>query len=343
MTSAINTSSLDSNYPSPGVNNSSQGFRDNFTNIKNNLETAKTELGDLQSKVLVKSALTGTSMDNDMNNGVIANVQTLSFRASTYNLGTNLSGTVTVDCTLGDVQYGTIATSGTGANAIDLKFTKWPPTVNPIYSRIEVILTVVAGQTISLPSNVSLGLDTIEGRASSVITVPYDVTRLHYLFSSIDCGTTVEIQPIDRPRQTAQIVQRTVNSPKGFKGDKAGDITADANYLYICTASYDSIETTGTVQSTTDTGNIVTLSTGTYYSGDVLVFTGTPTTNSNLSTNTVYYISTVSGVNVTLTTTSGGSQVDVGTGTKDSNPDITFNFTAYHGSNIWKRTSLNSF
>ena len=35
--STINTNGLDVNYPIPGVNNNSQGFRDNFTSIKTNL------------------------------------------------------------------------------------------------------------------------------------------------------------------------------------------------------------------------------------------------------------------------------------------------------------------
>ena len=38
--SAINTNGLNVNYPVPGVNNNSQGFRNNFTNIKQNLDTA---------------------------------------------------------------------------------------------------------------------------------------------------------------------------------------------------------------------------------------------------------------------------------------------------------------
>jgi hypothetical protein len=203
--SNINTGSIDGGYPSPGVNNSSQGFRDNFTNIKNNLTTAATEIGDLQSKVLVKSALSGTTMDNDMNNGIIANVQTLGFRASTYNLGTNLSGTVTVDCTLGDVQYGTM--DGNSIVPLNLQFSKWAP--SGTRGVIDVIIDITGGKQIILPDSVSIGLDTIEGLDSSasypLITIPSGVTKVHYQFASVDCGTTVEIVPVDRPRQTTQI------------------------------------------------------------------------------------------------------------------------------------------
>ncbi len=55
--SNINTSSIDVNYPTPGVNNSSQGFRDNFSAIATNLNTAGTEITELQQKAVVKTAL----------------------------------------------------------------------------------------------------------------------------------------------------------------------------------------------------------------------------------------------------------------------------------------------
>ncbi len=45
--STINTNSLNVNYPVPGVNNNTQGFRDNFSSIKTNLDTAGTEISDL--------------------------------------------------------------------------------------------------------------------------------------------------------------------------------------------------------------------------------------------------------------------------------------------------------
>ena len=230
MTSAINTSSLNSDYPTPGVNNSSQGFRDNFTNIKTNLDTISTELSDLQSKVLVKSGLTGTVMNNDMFNGVISNVQTLGFRASMYNLGTNLSGLVTVDCTLADVHYGIIT------GDITLSIDKWAP-ANTL-GRVEVMFTVTAGQKINLPSSVTLGIDTIEGRSGLVITVPAGVSKLHYVFSSGDCGTTVEIMPVDRPRQTTQIKWGTPATSKGVMGDQQGMTMIDATYIYTCITTY---------------------------------------------------------------------------------------------------------
>ena len=54
--SQINTNGINVNYPVPGQNNSSQGFRDNFAAIRTNINTASTEITDLQAKVVVKAA-----------------------------------------------------------------------------------------------------------------------------------------------------------------------------------------------------------------------------------------------------------------------------------------------
>ena len=81
--STINTNPINVNYPVPGVNNNSQGFRDNFASIVTNLNIAATELTDLQNKVVVKQALTGTVVNNDMANTLISNASTVGFRATT--------------------------------------------------------------------------------------------------------------------------------------------------------------------------------------------------------------------------------------------------------------------
>lgn len=51
MASNIVSTTIDENYPVAGVDNDSQGFRDNFTIIKQNFTYAKTEIEDLQGGV----------------------------------------------------------------------------------------------------------------------------------------------------------------------------------------------------------------------------------------------------------------------------------------------------
>jgi hypothetical protein len=230
--SNINTASIATNYPNPGVNNSSQGFRDNFSAIKNSLDTAGTEIGELQGKVLLKSALTGSTLNNDMAGGQISNVLTLGFRKTTYQLGSNLNGIITIDCSKADVHYGTVT------DDCKLDFSKWSP--SETQGTVEVILTVTAGRKIALPDNVVYGQTTIEGYRSSnnSVIVPAGVTRIHWSFSSIDCGTSVEIQPIDTPRITRQIKWGAPTTNKGSVGDKQGAVMLDATYLYVCVADY---------------------------------------------------------------------------------------------------------
>jgi len=54
MASNINSTDIDAEYPIAGQDNDSQGFRDNFSTIKNSLATAKSEITDLQDNAARK-------------------------------------------------------------------------------------------------------------------------------------------------------------------------------------------------------------------------------------------------------------------------------------------------
>jgi hypothetical protein len=227
MTSAINTGPMNVNYPTPGVNNSTQGMRDNWASIKTNLNSAGTEISDLQGKVLLKSALTGTTLNNDMANAQISNALTLGFRASTFNLGNNLANTILVDLTNGDVQYGTIT-----ANA-QLQFAKWAPTGTQ--SNVQLILNVANNSAVlSLPNNVTHGVSTIKNylgngsQPGGQVALPASDAQVQYVFSTVDCGTNVTVSPINVPRQTQQITKRIVANAIGQPGDLAGDVCIGA-------------------------------------------------------------------------------------------------------------------
>jgi hypothetical protein len=235
--SSINTNSIDVSYPSPGVNNSSQGFRDNFAGIKNNIEIAKTELADLQKNVLVKGALSGTTMANDMNGGIISNVLQTGTRRLTYSLGSNLSGTVGIDVSLGEVHHGIVVSN------ISLMFTKWATTEQ---QQVDVKLQVSKGQKIYLPSNVKIGIDTLEGYDSvnHAVLVPYGVSDLHFVFITSDCGTNITVSVLNRPRQSTQVAARTfdvianANVLHGESGDMEGDVAYYGGNIWVCHTSY---------------------------------------------------------------------------------------------------------
>lgn len=293
--STINTSGVNINYPIPGINNNSQGFRDNFAAIKTNLDTAGTEITNLQQNVVVKSALAGTTVNNNMNDTLISNALTKSFRATTYNLGNALSGTVLVDVSNGDVQYGTIAANTT------LAFSGWA--VAGLQSNVELQLAVSnAVAVITFPSQISsnncYGITTIESYANvggfATVTIPYGVCEVDYRLSSTDCGNTIHIEQFNRPRKSTEMRLRNP-IPTGYVGDVTGTFSTDP-----VTA------TSINITNTTVTTNVFTTSdtTGSFYLDQPVIFTGT--TFGGVSSGTTYYIRTIpSATEFTLSTSPG--------------------------------------
>ena len=187
--SSINPNNIDGTYPIAGQDNDSQGFRDNFTNIKNNFTFAKTELEDLQSKVILKSALSGTTLDNNLNNAQLKGAQIVRQTETRSDLG-SLSGTVTVDWSEGHFQ--TLATGG----SVTLAFDGWPTSGFWTSLKLQVDVTNVA-HTLTLPSEVSQNLSSVQGASGQVITFP---STGYYIFefSTYDGGTTVWIRDLLR-------------------------------------------------------------------------------------------------------------------------------------------------
>lgn len=339
--STINTNGINVNYPVPGVNNNSQGFRDNFAAIRTNLNTAGTEITDLQNKVVVKSALANSTVNNDMANTLISNALTRSFRASTYNLGNAISGTVLVNVSLGDVQYGAIAGNTT------IQFTGWSPTSTQ--SNVQLQLSVSNNLAVlSFPSQVTDGVTSLENYANvantNTVSIPYGVTQLDYRFSTLDCGNSITVEPFNNPRIISQVQQRTP-APTGFQGDVAGDISIDANYVYVCTASYNSIANTVVIANASSTGDLLTVSnTGSLTLNDPIIFTGANVTQANLVANTIYYVKAIASagangtISVSATRTSGTAGANV-TLTTTANG---FSANTLNGTDIWKRIALTS-
>jgi len=293
--STINTNGINVNYPVPGINNNSQGFRDNFASIRTNLNTAGTEITDLQNKVVVKSALANSTVNNDMANTLISNALTRSFRASTFNLGNALSGVVSVNVSLGDVQYGTIAGNTT------IQFTGWAPTSTQ--SNVQLQLAVSNNLAVlSFPSQVTDGIMTLENYANiantNTVTVPYGVTQLDYRFSTLDCGNTITVEPFNNARITSQVQTRNV-APTGAQGDMVGDIAVSTgvNQLTITSSNAsDYLNTANTVQLYTDMP---------------IVFTGV-TMEANITVGTTYYVRNVSAnTYFTVSSTLGGANVNL--------------------------------
>jgi len=239
MASNINPNNIDGTYPIAGVDNDSQGFRSNFTNIKNNFTYAKSEITDLQTKAILKSALTGTSLDNNMAGSLLSSAEFKDFRETRYDFG-SISGTVTLNHANG--HYQTVTTS----DIISLAFTNWPASGKLGRIRLDVTVTNIA-HTLVLPAAVTIGVKGIAGYNSTTSTITFSETGTYiFEFTTDDAGTTISIDDLTRPRDYfysdhLKLTGRTITDPRGQAGDVAGYFVVDTvtPALWLCTGTYD--------------------------------------------------------------------------------------------------------
>ena len=191
MTSSINPDNINYNYPVAGQPNNTQGFRDNFSGTYNNFLAAENEINEIQTKGVFKSALTGTTLDNNLNDNELyaVNLRDVSY---TQKQITATAGSIELDYSAG--QYQTIPTT---SGSVSLSFKNWPTSGNSGSLNVSINITNVA-YTLTLPVAVSLGTSGIQGYASNVIT--FGATGIYqFVFSTTDSGTTITIVDVTRP------------------------------------------------------------------------------------------------------------------------------------------------
>lgn len=328
--STINTSGINANYPVPGENNSSQGFRDNFANIKTNFNVTAAEITDLQNKVVLKQALANSTLNNDMGGALISNATTRFFRSSTYNLGNALSGTVLVDVSLGDIQYGNVAGN------VTFQFGGWAP-INTESSVVLKLGISNPNAVITFPSEVTstysgFGVTILENYSNTggvaSITVPNGVIELDYQLTTIDCGNTIYVTPLNRPFQTTQ-VQQGIPISTGLRGDKAGAISFGpiANQVSI----------TSTLNSDIVINAAVVSMPGSSINGTILTVGGTDDAVMDLSyiSGTTLNVVTLSSGNIQIGMQLIGSGIAPGT-------TIVENLTGSGSGSTWRVSVLHS-
>lgn len=225
MASNINPNNIDTAYPIAGQDNDSQGFRDNFTNIKTNFTYAEDEIDDLQAKVVLKSALTGTTLDNDMSGSLIQNAKIQGYRATRVALGA-VSGSNTIDYSAG--HYHTLTTSA----SVSLAFSNFPSAGNQAWVNVRVTVANTA-HTLTLPAAVGNGASAasvsgIQGISSNVITFT-ETGTYEFVFHTDDGGTTIYLSELTRPRNRLM-------SPLQLAGSE--DLADAAAASLALTASY---------------------------------------------------------------------------------------------------------
>lgn len=203
MPSNINPYNVDGTFPVAGQDNSSQGFRDNFTNIKNNFTFAQNEISDLQAKALVTTALNGQTISNDMAGTQIRRPQLTAWTQSLLDLGA-ISELATLDFNQANFQKITTAAP------INLEFANWPTstgTGNLGYGlmRVWIVVSSVA-HTVTLPSSVTVGVDDIAGvviQEDGSAKITFDEAGSYVFdFSSTDSGSSYLVFDVTRNRAT---------------------------------------------------------------------------------------------------------------------------------------------
>jgi hypothetical protein len=222
MTSQINPQDINGNYPVAGQPNNTQGFRDNFTNTKTNFEYAANEITELQDKAVLKAALTGGVLDNNMNDALIYAAKIQDFSATSVQIATT-SGLVSIDYTAG--HYQRVSTTG----SIQLGFSNWPANNSAGWVRVVINITNIA-HTVTLPAEVSVGTTGIQGLAGSVITFAATGTY-SFDFVTYDNGATITIQDLNRPlnRYTNGVTSNSATAGIGYATGAGGAVTQLTN------------------------------------------------------------------------------------------------------------------
>jgi hypothetical protein len=198
MTSNINPNNIDGAYPVAGQDNNSQGFRDNFTNTKTNFAYASAEITDLQNKAVLKAALTGTTLNNDMGGSILNNAQLQGMSNTVVALGT-VSGSVTINYSAGSYQ------TVTASAPISLDFTNFTAAGTQDYVVVQITITDIS-QTVTLPVAVGTGASAttaigIAGLDTMTNVITYAASGTYvYSFSTADAGSTIYINDLTQGR-----------------------------------------------------------------------------------------------------------------------------------------------
>lgn len=143
MASLINPNNIDTAYPVAGQDNSTQGFRTNFTNIKQNFEYAEQEINALQTNSAV---INGANNFND-NTIYAAKLQDIA-----YTKVTDPAAAGSMVLNFASAQYYSLVTNG----SVSVTFSNWPTagssSVGYMRLQVEVIstahtLTIAADNT----------------------------------------------------------------------------------------------------------------------------------------------------------------------------------------------------
>jgi hypothetical protein len=216
MTSQINPNNIDTAYPVAGQDNNTQGFRDNFTFIKNNFANAASEITALQNTVVVK----GSAAVNNFAGGLIYDARVQDIAASAVNLG-SVSGTVTVNYAAGHYQQMSTSDSITVAFADS----SLPQIGRYGFVRLEITVSNAA-HTVTLPSSVTINRRGIQGLNVSTNVISFASPGVYtFDFTTVNTGSTVTVNEVNKQLQPFN------NSSEDLAASAAASLAATTSYF----------------------------------------------------------------------------------------------------------------
>ncbi len=190
--SNITTDNIDTAYPVPGRDNDSEGFRANFSAIASGLETARTEISELQSKSVLKSALVDSEvLDNNLDGALISNGTHKQFYPVYNNRGitVTLSNDNLIDLHNGPVQKFTLVDSN-ASGGDNFTWANWPVDIDAC-ATVRIIFTAESGtKNVTFSGNIKP-----ETGFPSPLSVTSDKVKVVDAWS-IDGGTTIYLNYI---------------------------------------------------------------------------------------------------------------------------------------------------
>lgn len=267
MTSAINPNNIDGAYPVAGQDNNSQGFRDNFTNTATNFQYAADEITDLQNNAVLKSALTGTTLNNNMGGSVLSNAQLQDMSETVVSLGT-VAGSTTINYALGSVQ--SLTTNG----AVTLAFSNFPPAGTAGTVRVVVTVANVI-HTLILPAVVTVNARGIQGLNNSTGVISFAATGVYtFEFTTINGGAIVSVVEVNKQLQPFN------NSSEDLTSTAGANLSLTTSYFSTVTSETATLAAGVNGQIKTfamylASGNMVITVTNAGWGGSTITFTST--------------------------------------------------------------------
>ena len=184
MASNIVPGNIDGTYPKAGEDNSSQGFRDNFSAINTNFTEAKSEIEDLQTNKASKDAASNFA-DNEVSRAKFKDTS-----ETVYAHGSVSSGSVTLNHENGHYQTLTITADTTFA------FSNFPAGA---LGRIilDIIVAPTSTGILTFPSAV-IKADNVFGSDGTSDQITTGIGRALFEFMSPDGGTTILMHQLGR-------------------------------------------------------------------------------------------------------------------------------------------------